>query len=150
MNRIIKLLYVLGLRKLAFKLELSQWEKFKRTDEYLAAEAELDAYLESRCYCGDCWEDAGPTGLCVVHQDEDDLLAWQQFCEEQEAEMERQRLEDEELDRYNDEYGDCWEDDLEDDDDNITTTEVYNRAYTHFGNHELAREAAELYPGDFI
>lgn len=42
-------------------------------------------------------------------------------------------------------------DDIEDDDDEyISTTEVYNRAYAHFGNHELAREASEMYPGDFI
>lgn len=36
------------------------------------------------------------------------------------------------------------------DDDHVSTTKVYNRAYAHFGNHELAREATELYPGDFI
>jgi hypothetical protein len=32
-----------------------------------------------------------------------------------------------------------------------TSTEVYNRALTHFrGNQELAREASQLYPGDFV
>ncbi|MDB5166041.1 MAG: hypothetical protein JWM37_113 [Candidatus Saccharibacteria bacterium] len=39
----------------------------------------------------------------------------------------------------------------EDDDDLVSTTTVYARALTHFrGNHELAREASEMYPGDFI
>ncbi len=37
-----------------------------------------------------------------------------------------------------------------DEEDNVSTNEVYTRAYAHFGNHELAREATELYPGDFI
>jgi hypothetical protein len=37
------------------------------------------------------------------------------------------------------------------DDDQVSSTEVYSRALRTFGgNHELAREAASLYPGDFI
>lgn len=35
-------------------------------------------------------------------------------------------------------------------DEGISPTEVYHRAYRHFGNHEMAREAAEQYPGDFM
>jgi hypothetical protein len=32
----------------------------------------------------------------------------------------------------------------------VPSGEVYRRAYAHTGNHELAREALELYPGDYI
>lgn len=35
-------------------------------------------------------------------------------------------------------------------DEDVSTTTVYGRAYAHFGNHEMAREATEMYPGDFI
>lgn len=35
-------------------------------------------------------------------------------------------------------------------DEDIPPKEVYNRAYRHFSNHELAREASEITPGDFI
>ncbi len=41
-------------------------------------------------------------------------------------------------------------DDFDEEDDYLSTTEVYNRARRHFGNDELAREAASLYPGDFM
>lgn len=41
-----------------------------------------------------------------------------------------------------------WDDIYEEGD--VSTQEVYNRAHTHFGNSELAREATEMYPGDFI
>jgi hypothetical protein len=37
-----------------------------------------------------------------------------------------------------------------DEDDYVPSGEIYRRAYAHTGNHELAREAAELYPGDYI
>lgn len=38
-----------------------------------------------------------------------------------------------------------------DDDNPVSPTEVYSRAKRHFGgNHDLAREAAEMYPGDFV
>lgn len=35
-------------------------------------------------------------------------------------------------------------------DDYVSTDTVYARAYDHFGNSEMAREAASMYPGDFI
>lgn len=44
-------------------------------------------------------------------------------------------------------------DDCEDsggEDDYVSTNEVYGRAYAHFGNAEMAREATEMYPGDFM
>jgi len=41
-------------------------------------------------------------------------------------------------------------DDFDDKDDIVSTGEVYNRAYACFGNHEMAREATEMYPGDFV
>ena len=34
-------------------------------------------------------------------------------------------------------------------DDMVSTTEIYNRAYAHFGTAEQAREAVQMYPGDF-
>ncbi len=40
--------------------------------------------------------------------------------------------------------------DYDEDEDRVTTGMVYNRALRHFGNPELAREAAEMYPGDFM
>lgn len=51
-------------------------------------------------------------------------------------------------DAYIDDVYDDYPDDEED--DFVSTTEVYGRAFAHFGNHELAREATEMYPGDFI
>lgn len=44
---------------------------------------------------------------------------------------------------------------LEDDyydyeDDYISPGTIYSRAYDHFGNAEMAREATEMYPGDFM
>lgn len=38
----------------------------------------------------------------------------------------------------------------EDSDEPASTSTVYARALAHFGNAEEAREAASLYPGDFI
>lgn len=32
----------------------------------------------------------------------------------------------------------------------VPSGEIYRRAYEHTGSHELAREALELYPGDYI
>jgi hypothetical protein len=40
--------------------------------------------------------------------------------------------------------------DDEDEDDYVSPTTVHARAMRHFGNAEQAREAAEMYPGDFI
>lgn len=47
---------------------------------------------------------------------------------------------------------DCvYVDDFDDEDeDYVSSSEVYHRAYAHFGNDEMAREAASMYPGDFI
>lgn len=46
------------------------------------------------------------------------------------------------------------EDDLggldDDDDEPVSTSVIYGRAYAHFGNSEMAREATEMYPGDFM
>jgi len=92
--------------------------------------------------------------------------------------MERARFEIEEiLDEFCGHYG-CWEPRVElfcdehepkcsncgdyesacqgtcadypEDEDYVSSQEVYNRAYAVLGNHELAREAASQYPGDFI
>lgn len=52
------------------------------------------------------------------------------------------------LDEEHDEYL-AWLDD-DDENDHISSREVYHRAYNHCGNDELAREAATLYPSDFI
>jgi hypothetical protein len=37
-----------------------------------------------------------------------------------------------------------------DDDEPVSSQEIYHRARAHFGNDELAREAASQYPGDFM
>lgn len=42
------------------------------------------------------------------------------------------------------------DEELEADDDRVDYKTVYSRAYAHFGNDELAREAASLCPGDFM
>ncbi|MDB5185094.1 MAG: hypothetical protein JWN38_902 [Candidatus Saccharibacteria bacterium] len=47
-------------------------------------------------------------------------------------------------DDYDDRY------DGDDEDDYVSSSTIYSRAYNHFGNAEQAREAAELYPGDFM
>jgi hypothetical protein len=38
----------------------------------------------------------------------------------------------------------------DEDDDCVSTGEVFSRAHSHFGNTELAREATEKHGGDFI
>lgn len=47
-------------------------------------------------------------------------------------------------------YDDGYDDEDPDDDDFVPTSEIYDRAYRHFGNDEMAREAATMYPGDFM
>lgn len=44
----------------------------------------------------------------------------------------------------------CEKDEEDEEYGSITSNDVYRRAFRHFGNAELAREAAQLYPGDFI
>jgi hypothetical protein len=85
-------------------------------------------------------------------EQEREQAEWQQFVADEEAKMAQQRLDEEleaTMDDYNDDYDES-DDDFDDEDDYVSTTEVYNRAYSHFGNAEMAREAAEMYPGDFI
>lgn len=48
-------------------------------------------------------------------------------------------------------YGHYEDPDEGQDEDEVSTSTVYSRALHHFGgNHELAREATELYAGDFV
>lgn len=91
--------------------------------------------------------------LCELCSIEDDA-AWEQYRQGKDAEDQAERDETYEDDIFDSEHvtdyaeaDDPYEDD---EDDYVSTSVVYARAYAHFGNAEMAREAAEMYPGDFI
>lgn len=67
---------------------------------------------------------------------------WAEFASEEEAKLARQHEEDLDIEDPSFYY--------ESEDDEISPAEVYRRAYRHFGNHEMARECTQQYPGDFI
>jgi hypothetical protein len=45
---------------------------------------------------------------------------------------------------------DDWFDDEQDEDDYVSTSTIYDRAFAHTGDAELSREAVEHYPGDYM
>lgn len=69
-------------------------------------------------------------------------------CEEQFEDPEDHEVEEDEPDANY--FNVAEDDDFDDEDDVISTTEVLSRAIARFGNTEEAHEAARLFPGDFI
>jgi hypothetical protein len=107
--------------------------------------AEVDAYLDSRCKQHGCWEDAVKDGYCQSDWDYNHLCG-EPGCDKLYSECGGTCVPDVTDEPYSPPYDVL----LDDEDDQVSTTTVYSRAYSHFGNHEMAREATEMYPGDFI
>lgn len=131
-KQLLMLIYNLGFERTAFRVA-SKWAKnHKNRSKYNAAMYFSDNQT-SYPHCQYCTWFIEPDGQ-------------HDHCDEQ------LRLEDAgwiDPSDYDDLYDD--EDDFDDEADYASLTDVYNRAYAHFGgNTELTREAAEMYPGDFI